>query len=125
MCFTWETADGYGPIWIVGDQAYVEAKEKLDQCPTPDVLVRIHPIEMPNWTDSENIKEKEVQRKKILPMQHIVPDKDPHPHPSYFTWGHLYQRERKGIYIRTVFCANKLLKCGLAEVICALAGLTK
>ena len=101
MCFTWAAADGFGPIWIFGDRRYVDALEELDSH-NVKVKVRVRPLTMPNWTNSEEMEIKEVNTKNIDTTRYAVTDKSPHPPPSYFTWAHLYKRERGKEFIATL-----------------------
>ena len=103
MCFTWEAADGYGPIWIFGDQPYVDAKEEFNSR-NGKIAVRKRAISTPYWTKKEETEIIEVETKNIDTKKYAVPDKSPVPPPSYFTWEHLYKREEKNLYPHGVLC---------------------
>ena len=68
MCFTWETVDGFGPIWIFGDRLYVDALEKFNYR-NEKVKVRQRAISMHNWANSEEMKIIKVKKKNINTTQ--------------------------------------------------------
>ena len=103
MCFTWEAANGYGPIWIFGDRLYVDALEEFNSR-NVKITVRERAISTPNWTNKEETKIREVKTNNIDRKKYAVPDKSPDFPPSYFTWEHLYKREEKNLYPHGVLC---------------------
>ena len=105
MCFTWEAADGYGPIWIFGDKHYVDALEEFNSH-NEKVAVPLHvrAISTPNWTKKKETEIITIEKKKIDTKKYAVPDNNPDPPPSYFTWEHLYKREEKYLYPHGVLC---------------------
>ena len=105
MCFTWEAADGYGPIWIFGDKHYVDALEEFNSHNEKvTVPVRLRAISTPNWTKKKETEIITIEKKNIDTKKYAVPDNNPDPPPSYFTWQHLYKREEKYLYPHGVLC---------------------
>ena len=105
MCFTWVTADGFGPIWIFGDKDYVDALEEFNSHNEKvTVPVRLRAISTPNWTKKKETEIITIEKKNIDTKKYAVPDKSPDFPPSYFTWEHLYKREEKNLYPHGVLC---------------------